>query len=88
MRVTKKDLQNKIDYLNELTDNNKKPYEFGKGWKRGTYLLSGAYGGYKLEQVVNDGGGVRDVLYTGFTTKKDLYKNVCSYVNGLYDSKK
>tara|TARA_Y100001972_G_scaffold123719_1_gene171477 strand:- start:337 stop:597 length:261 start_codon:yes stop_codon:yes gene_type:complete len=83
MKVTLKDLNNKIDYLNDITNNNRKAYEFGKGSNVGTYYLSMAYGGHKLEQIVNTRGGCKDVLCTGFTTKKDLYYNICSYISGI-----
>ena len=88
MRINTKDLNNKIDYLNEITNNNIKPYSYKKGKYKsniGTYYLACAYGGYKLEQIVNTGGGCKYVLYTGFTTKKDLYNNICSYINGIWD---
>ena len=32
-----------------------------RGWVVGGYYITGAYGGYKLEQIVSDAGGVRDV---------------------------
>ena len=80
MRISLKDINNKIDYLNDITNNNRKSYVFGKGSNIGTYYLSMAYGGHKLEQIVNTGGGCKDVLYTGFTTKKDLYYNLTSYI--------
>jgi hypothetical protein len=83
MRISLKDLNNKIDYLNDITDNDRKPYTLGKGSNIGTYYLSMAYGGHKLEQIVNKGGGCKDVLYTGFTTKKNLYYNICSYISGI-----
>ena len=83
MRITIKQLENKIDYLNDITNNKRKAYEFGKGSNIGTYYLAGAYGGYKLEQIVNKSGGCKYVLFTGFTTKKNLYNNICSYIYGI-----
>ena len=83
MKITLNDLNKKIDYLNEITNNNKESYTFGKGSNIGSYYLSMAYGGHKLEQIVNKGGGCKDVLFTGYTTKKHLYYNICSYILGI-----
>lgn len=82
MRITIKQLEQQIDYLNELTNNPLKPYG-NKGANIGCYYLAGAYGGYQLQQIVNEGGGCRTLLNTGYTTKKNLYNNINSLLLGL-----
>ena len=91
MRVSKADLERKIDLLNQITNNAPKPYADGyevvNGMRRlkanaGNYHLDGAYGGYQLHQMC-EGGGVRDVLYSGYTTKKDLYYLISAYIQGI-----
>ena len=86
MRVSIADLERKINLLNEVTNNPEKPYITKNGKCKaqiGNYHLAGAYGGYELQQIMNDGGGVRDVLYSGYTTKKDLYYLICAYIQGI-----
>ena len=83
MRITKKQLENKVNYLNDLTGNARKPYIFGKGSNVGTYYIQGAYGGYQLQQIVNKNGGARTLLNTGYTTKKELYNNINSFLLGI-----
>ena len=49
----------------------------------GTFYLEGAYGGHKLVQVINYGGGVRDVLYCGYVSKRELYHLIAALLKGL-----
>ena len=86
MKVTIADLERKITLLNEVTNNPEKPYIFKDDRsiaQIGNYHLAGAYGGYELQQIMNEGGGVRDVLYSGYTTKRDLYYLICAYIQGI-----
>ena len=72
--------------INRATNNSEELYRRVDGnciANIGNYHLSGAYGGYKLVQMVNEGGGVQDVLSCGFTTKKDLYNLMQAYLTGL-----
>jgi hypothetical protein len=48
----------------------------------GNYHLDGAYGGYKLCQMVNDGGGVRDVT-SGYVSKRELYNLMQAFLSGI-----
>tara|TARA_R110002020_G_scaffold103401_1_gene242099 strand:+ start:201 stop:458 length:258 start_codon:yes stop_codon:yes gene_type:complete len=67
MRTTIKDLENKIDYLNRVTDNR---YDF---------TLESCYGAYKL---ASHKGSV-DALPCGLVSKKELYLNICSFIEGF-----
>ena len=49
----------------------------------GTYYLMGAYGGHKLVQITNYGGGVRDVLRVGYSSKRELYYATHAYLDGM-----
>ena len=51
MRITMQDLRDMLGYLNEITKDDKYPYQF--------YI---AYGAYGLDKVVNDGGGARRII--------------------------
>ena len=86
-RITIKQIERKIDYLNEITGNALKPYTWDKKEEKltsnaGCYYWAGAYGGYKLEQICK-GGGSSDPIYTGFVPKRELYDKICAFVRGI-----
>lgn len=89
MRITKRDLDGAVDRLNVLAG-----YPEGTPlWTRdadgknratiGMYLLSGAYGGWKLEQIVSDGGGVRSITH-GYLPKREVYNMIHAYREGMH----
>ena len=88
MRVTEKDLQGVIKRLNIIADSPLESYTRGEdGQLRanpGNYHLDRAYGGYKLHRMCNEGGGTSDVLFCGYTTKRELYKLIQAYISGIY----
>jgi len=90
-RVTKKDLENIVLQINEATGNPTMPYTRQENGKLkanvGNYHLSWAYGGVCLEQMSNEGGGVRTVLYTGYTTKSRLMDALQAYLAGIEKGK-
>lgn len=49
----------------------------------GNYHLDGAYGGYALHRMHNDGGGVEDILGVGHVPKRELYNMLHSFIRGL-----
>ena len=87
------DLTGLVDRLNRTTGAEAKAYrdaterEKAAGFYSvaniGTYYLEGAYGGHKLVQIVNHGGGVRDVLGTGYVSKRELYRAIGAYLDGM-----
>tara|TARA_R110002020_G_C16057672_1_gene755176 strand:+ start:295 stop:597 length:303 start_codon:yes stop_codon:yes gene_type:complete len=84
MRITKKQLENKIDWLNKLTGNPEKPYNSVDGKMTanvGNYHLYCAYGYYNLHQMCNEGGGARDVFNYG-GTKKELAMYIDAFMQG------
>ena len=67
-RITRKDLEGAVNLLNRITGNEPEPYrKENDKWVAniGNFHISGAYGGVSLHQMVNEGGGVRDVFYCG-----------------------
>ena len=70
MRITMEDLRNELKYLNEITKDDKYPYQF--------YM---AYGAYGLDKIMNDGGGARRII--SLTTKKDLYYQMETLIRGI-----
>jgi len=84
-RISLSRLGRKIDLLNHITKNPGKPYT----WENkettsqpGNYHLSGAYGGWELDQICKSGGS-RDVLNTGHIPKRELYHLICAYMEGI-----
>lgn len=86
MRITTKQLQNAIDELNEVSNQPLQPWvktESGYKASIGCYHLAGAYGGYQLHQMANEGGGVHNVFYVGYVSKRELYNFICAMVQGV-----
>ena len=87
-RITESDLERIVERLNVETGNNPEPFTRANGVTTpnpGSYLLAGAYGGWKLEQIVR-GGGTRDVLGTGYIPKRALYEQIRCYMGGVQDT--
>lgn len=51
-----------------------------KDYGVGHYILGEAYGGIRLEKIVNDGGSV--VIY-GYSTKRELESQLRAFIAGL-----
>lgn len=84
-RITRRDLDDTVRLLNELTGNPASPYRLEDGrWipNPGAYLLSSAYGGWALHQMA-PGGGERDVLSSGHIPARELYERMHAYRYGL-----
>lgn len=85
-RVTVKHLQQIVDRINRITDSPMVPYTMVDGKYKaniGNYHLSGAYGGWALHRICNDGGGVDDVLRIGHTPKRELRNAMFAFITGL-----
>jgi hypothetical protein len=86
MRITERDLENVITRLNKITNSPETTYrkENGKLISNvGNYHLSGAYGGWKLERICNEQGGVTTPIHSGYVSKRELYNLIHSYINGV-----
>lgn len=64
-RITIKTLRKKIDYLNQLIGKHRSEI--------GSYELDGAYGGYKLEMIVNGSLGTREITRSRLTARELYY---------------
>ena len=84
MRVTKEMLENKVDQLNMLTGSPRKYFSTDGKYiiNIGHFCISGAYGGYELQRVYNEGGGVTTPLNTGHIPKKELYNLISAFIDG------
>ena len=85
-RITQKMLENRVNHLNAITDNPQSSWTLkeGGGCKAnvGNYHLDWAYGGVKLVQHMNDGGGITSIT-PGFDTKRDLMGLIDAYISGV-----
>ena len=86
-RVTEKMLILSVDYLNEITGNPVQYYTYGH-ISIGHYTLSGAYGGWQLQQIMNNGGGVDLPLGHGFYPKRELYNQINAFILGINNKDK
>ena len=92
-RITEKHLQGLVDHLNELTEMPKEPWtktgDNGSPFVAniGNYHLSGAYGGWALEQMSTTGGGVRSVFECGYQPKRDLYNRIRAFMQGIKEER-
>ena len=86
-RTTQKDLEGLVNRLNRITGNNEQPYgkDANGRFKAniGSYLLDGAYGGWKLAQSDNEGGGQRNPIYMGYVSKRECYNMIHAYIQGI-----
>ena len=83
-RITEKDLKYLVERINEITDQPTTPYsETAKGANIGNYHLEFAYGGVRLAQIVNEGGGITCPLGLSYLTKRELSYRLTAFIRGL-----
>lgn len=88
-RITRAHLDAKADRLNCIMKTPAEPYRTvdGKAVANiGNYHISGAYGGYCLQRITSDGGGVSDVFSCGHIPARELAGLMSAYMAGMYDA--
>ena len=98
MQITMKQLRDLVDRLNLVTGENLKPYNHPETaaacWQGltanvGTYVLDGAYGGWQLARICNEGGGQSLPLGVGSRgTKRETYDRINAFLFGFEAAKK
>ena len=85
-RITKENLEAVIERINKLTDSPIEAYTRGEDGtyksNPGNYHLDGAYGGYSLARMCNEGGGIESII-SGYMPKKELYEKMFVFIRGL-----
>ena len=85
--VTKSNLEYLVKQINIVSKNNIEPsylkHDRKLFWHIGNYHLAGAYGGWKLEQIVNEHGGTKDIFHSGYSTKRELNNQLHAFLTGL-----
>lgn len=84
-RITKKHLQAQVDRINKLTGSPLTRWSDDGKMNVGHFYISGAYGGYNLARIVNEGGGESCPLYTGHIPARELSGLMYAYLYGLMD---
>lgn len=91
-RINQADLEGAVTRLNHLTESPQSTYVKQKDGKLvarvGNYHLEGAYGGWKLSRVESESGSTKDILGSGYTSKRELYGLIQAYMHGLNEVKK
>ena len=86
-RITRKDLDGLVARVNAIAGTPAEPYTRTATGEyvanAGNYHLSGAYGGWALHQMC-EGGGTRDVLYSGHVPARELFGMVDAFARGYY----
>jgi len=88
-RITKKTLHSRIDLLNDMFGYSREAWtKNADGQYRAnpnTYVLDCAYGGYRLSQLCNTGGGERDISPRG--TARETYDWINAFIAGVNKAK-
>lgn len=86
-RITQANLEAVVARINRMTNSPDESYKRDEAGKLraqvGNYHLSYAYGGVSLHRMVNESGGVHDVLRIGHVPKRELYNAMFSFIAGL-----
>jgi hypothetical protein len=89
-RTTMARLEILVESLNRITKSPTETYQKGTvpllKANKGNYHLDGAYGGWQLARIVNEGGGTDNVLGCGYVSKSELEKMICAYRDGIEDT--
>lgn len=91
MRITREDLDRMAQAINVALDCPQTTYTKKNGKlvaNVGNHFIRGAYGGWKLEKIDNEGGAVEDVLSCGYVPKRQLYEQMQAYLHGIYEGKR
>jgi hypothetical protein len=88
-RITKKQLQARIETINSILNRPATPYSQVEGKlvaNIGNFHLSEAYGGYGVG-LMTDGGGSSDPIWRGHISARDAYDRISAFISGLQFSK-
>ena len=95
-RITMRDLEATVRRINTICGTPQQPYELVLATddkpsryepQARCYHLSGAYGGYSLQQMCDTGSGVRSII-EGYRPKRELYELMHAYIRGMESSRK
>ena len=83
------DLKRLVNRLNEVTNSPREYMDKETGNTNvGHFTLGQAYGGVRLERVVNECGAIDIPIAMGYETKKDAYRLINAYLTGIQEAVK
>jgi hypothetical protein len=86
-RISEKQLKELIRHVNKITGHPEEAYTKGEDGNYhanvGSYTMAAAYGGYNVEQIVNEGGGVTCPIGYGYKSKRELFGLIHAFIRGL-----
>jgi hypothetical protein len=85
-RITKKQLEARIETINSILNRPLTPYTRTDDKlvaNIGNFSLSQAYGGYGVHLMVNDGGGVSCPVWDGHVSAREAYERLSAFIAGL-----
>ena len=89
-RITKKQLQSRIDTINSILNRPATPYSQVEGKliaNIGNFSLSQAYGGFGVHLMTNESGGVSTPIWAGHITARDACERISAFIAGIQFSK-
>lgn len=91
-RITIKDLRPAVERLNRMTGNPTEPYtrkdDGSFVCNIGNYHLSQAYGGYQVQQMLTDGGGVTTPITCGHVPARECYETLHAFIRGYEQARR
>lgn len=84
-RITLKDLEAVRDRINRITNSPMTYHDKNAATFKsniGHYTLDNAYGGWSLQRVSNEHGGVETIIH-GYRPKAELYELMQAFIKGL-----
>lgn len=85
-RITKKQLQGRIETINSILGRPLTPYTRTDDKlvaNIGNFSLSQAYGGYGVHLMANDAGGVSCPIWDGHVSAREAYERISTFIRGL-----
>jgi hypothetical protein len=89
-RITKKQLQARIETINSILGKPSTPFSFNEDGTRyvneGVFILTMAYGGYGVGKMSEE-GGAWSAIWNGHIPARDAYERISAFIAGLTFSK-
>ena len=85
-RISKKILQSRVETINCVLGMPDSPYtrtEDKFTANIGNFHLSQAYGGYCVNRMCNENGGVSTPIWAGHIPAREAYERICAFIAGL-----
>ena len=87
MRISKHDLDMMVDRLNIAAGTPRETWSRDENGKLKpnafNYHLSGAYGGYQVQQICTEGSGTSNPITGGHVTKRECYDTLYAFIKGV-----